>query len=248
MRKTAIIDIGSAPMDGPPVWEHMLDAGRCSVIGFEPQPEMLAQLLITAGPNESYRPDVIADGKTHTLRIAKYPGMTSLLEVDQTVLGLFQRLSEGAQIVRAKGVQTSRLDDVVIPEQCDFLRMDVQGSEAMILDNAHETLKHAVAVQLEMSWLPVYIGQLDIGRMDTKLRDLGFIPHKCVGVRNWALTGTTQQDSQLVEGDFTYIRDLRSDLAEEQLYHLGQLAWYVFKSGDLNAHCAERLKQMRKAA
>ncbi len=250
MRKTAIVDIGAAPIDGPPTYKAMLDAGQCTVVGFEPQPKMLEELHRAAGPNETYRSDVIGDGLTHTLYVAAYPGMTSILPLDQAALGMFQKVSDGSRTVATFNVPTSRLDDVIFPEQhCDFLRMDVQGAEAMILDNAHETLKNTVAIQLEMSWIPVYAGQLNIGEMDLKLRSLGFMPHKCIGVRSRAIAGSVNpQESQLLEGDFTYIRDLRSPLTAEQIHHLGMLAWYVFGSGDLHSRCANQLEQMRKAA
>ncbi len=247
MRKTAIIDIGAAPLDGPATYKAMLDAGLCTVVGFEPQPEQLAALEKIQGPDETYMGVVIGDGHQHTLRVAAYPGMTSLLPLDQAALGMFQKVSEGSRITKEFLVQTFSLD--MLGKHCDFLRMDVQGSEAMIIDNAHETLRDAVAVQLEMSWIPVYVGQLNIGEMDLKLRSLGFMPHKCIGVRSRAIAGSVNpQESQLLEGDFTYIRDLRGPLSREQVYHLGQLAWHVFQSGDLHRRCVNQLEQMRQAA
>ncbi len=215
------------------------------MVGFEPQPEMLAALQ--GGREKVYHPDVVADGKRHTLRIAEYPGMTSLLPIDPDAMGMFRSVSTGARIVDEYEVETVRLDDLHLP--CDLLRMDVQGAEAMILDNAHETLADAVAIELEMSWIPIYKGQLSIGEMDSKLRALGFMPHRCVGVRKRMLAGSTYpQESQLMEGDFTYIRDLRSDMTAEQLHHLGMLAWYVFFSGDLHHRCMNQIERMKEAA
>ncbi len=243
MRKTAIIDIGAAPIDGPQTYEPMLSAGLCTVIGFEPQPEMLARLSKTAGPDETYYSTAIGDGGPHTLHTSAYPGMTSLLPLDMAALSMFQMVSTGSRQVAETVVETARLDDLGHP--CDFLRMDVQGAEAMIIDHAHETLAGAVAVQLEMSWIPVYVGQLPIGEMDVKLRGLGFMPHKCIGVRSRAIAGSVNpQESQLLEGDFVYIRDLRTAMTVDQLHHLGMLALHVFGSGDLHRRCANQLEMM----
>ncbi len=247
MRLTSIIDIGAAPIDGPPTYKPMLDAGLCTVTGFEPQQKMLEALRAKAGPNETYHPYVVADGKRHTLRVAEYAGMTSLLRIDRDAMSMFRSVSTGARIVDKYEVETVRLDDLNL--SCDFLRMDVQGSEEMILDNAHKTLVSAVAIELEMSWIPIYKGQLHLGDMDRKLRALGFMPHRCVGVRNRMLAGSKYpQESQLMEGDFTYIRDLRGEMTAEQLYHLGMLAWYVFFSGDLHHYCMNKVAQMKEAA
>ena len=43
-RPTTVLDIGANPIDGDPPYKAMLASGLCSVIGFEPQPEALAEL------------------------------------------------------------------------------------------------------------------------------------------------------------------------------------------------------------
>lgn len=44
-------------------------------------------------------------------------------------------------------------------DQKVFLKVDTQGFEAQVLDGARATLEHVVAVQLELSLVPLYAGQ-----------------------------------------------------------------------------------------
>src|SRR5262249_34612530 len=66
-RLTAVVDIGASPIDGEPPYKPMLDAGLCTLTGFEPQPEALAELNRRKGANETYLPYAVGDGRAHVL-------------------------------------------------------------------------------------------------------------------------------------------------------------------------------------
>ncbi len=70
-----------------------------------------------------------------------------------------------------------RLDDV-LPEDADsstiFLKLDVQGFEPQVLTGAAHTLSRASAVQLEMSLVPLYEGELLLSQMCTTMSAKGF--------------------------------------------------------------------------
>ncbi|MBN8612588.1 MAG: FkbM family methyltransferase [Deltaproteobacteria bacterium] len=55
-----------------------------------------------------------------------------------------------------------------------FLKIDVQGFEASVLDGAVETLRHMRGVELELSLEPLYEGQTLMAPMVERMRQLGF--------------------------------------------------------------------------
>ena len=107
LRLTEVVDIGANPIGAEPPYKAMLAAGLCKVTGFEPQQDALAQLQQTRGPNERYLPHAIADGNPHTLRICRYPGMTSLLEPDPVTLELFPTFKNNGTVVGRVPLQTA---------------------------------------------------------------------------------------------------------------------------------------------
>src|SRR3954471_23456985 len=88
-RRTAVVDIGANPINGDPPYKDMLVDGLCTVVGFEPQEQALAELLRLKGPHETYLPTAVGDGQRHELYIAADSGMTSLFQPDKTRLSLF---------------------------------------------------------------------------------------------------------------------------------------------------------------
>jgi hypothetical protein len=74
-RLSSVIDIGAAPIDGPPPYKEMLDYGLCTVTGFEPRPDALEKLEQRKGPLERYSPYVVADGRDQQLKINNAQGI-----------------------------------------------------------------------------------------------------------------------------------------------------------------------------
>src|ERR1700722_11428977 len=90
----------------------MLNAGICRVIGFEPQQEALLTLQRTRGPNELYLPYAVGDGSSHTLKVCRASGMTSLLEPNPVTLGLFPSVQPFAEVIRRVPVKTPVLQNI----------------------------------------------------------------------------------------------------------------------------------------
>ena len=113
-RKTAIVDVGAAALDGPRPYELLLEHGLCTVVGFDPQAELWPQSRpgVPRFGLETYLPHIIGDGSARTLRVCASPGMTSLYEPDEAVFDLFPGMREWCKIVREEKVATRRLDDL----------------------------------------------------------------------------------------------------------------------------------------
>jgi FkbM family methyltransferase len=84
----------------------------------------------------------------------------------------------GSAYVGVERVPQRRMDDVILPRLSRSARLsiklDVQGYESSVLDGAVHTLRHAVALQLELSLAPLYEGQADWRQLMARLRHAGF--------------------------------------------------------------------------
>jgi FkbM family methyltransferase len=82
-----------------------------------------------------------------------------------------------SQYVQREQVPMHRLDDV-LPEDTEsrtiFLKLDVQGFEPQVLGGAAHTLSRTSAVQLEMSLVPLYEGELLLSQMCSTMNAKGF--------------------------------------------------------------------------
>lgn len=250
-RLTQVVDVGANPIDGDPPYKGLMLAGGCSVLGFEPQPKALEQLLRTKGPNERYLPHALGDGLVHTLNVCRAPGMTSLFVPDSSSLALFDVLRPAAEIIEQVSVPTTRLDDVSDIDGLDFLKMDVQGAELMVLQHGRSKLKDAVVVQLEVSFVTLYQNQPALGEVDTEMRAQGFIPHCFAAVKQWPIApcvvgGDPRRPlNQLLEADLVYVRDFSKPhtLSDQQLKHLALIAHACYGSWDLAMRCVSLLER-----
>ena len=254
-RPTSVLDIGANLVDGDPPYQRMLDDGLCTVTGFEPQQRALAELEQRKGPMERYLPYVVGDGQTHRLKVTRAEGMTSLLTPDDNQLRLFTGFPEWGSVVEEIDVQTHRLDDLDI-DDFDLLKIDIQGAELMVFQHGRQRLRNAVAVQTEVSFVPLYRDQPTFGDVDRELRSQGFSPHSMPALKRWAIAPTMfggdfrVPGNQLLEADFVYVRDLAhaESMSSEQLSQLAMIAFHIYGSIDLAVFCVIELQRRGHAA
>lgn len=84
----------------------------------------------------------------------------------------------GFHYVRKERVPIYRLDDVAPACRSPFLKVDVQGFEEAVLRGATETLKKCAGLSIELSFVPIYRGQMLYREMLTWIADMGFTPHR----------------------------------------------------------------------
>ena len=135
-----VVDIGANPIDTDPPYQRLLQAGLARVTGFEPNPEALATLQANKGDNETYLPHAVADGETHEFKVCRTPGMSSLLEPNQELLQYLNQFPDWGTVVRREKINTVRLDDVSEVTNLDYLKIDIQGGELCVFENAPERL------------------------------------------------------------------------------------------------------------
>ncbi|SPM35495.1 FkbM family methyltransferase [Mycobacterium rhizamassiliense] len=243
-----VVDVGANPTDGAPPYAPMLAAGLCRVTGFEPQPEALRALQLNKGPAENYLPHAVGDGGAHTLNVCDASGCTSLLEPDPAALETFEYFKTYANVNERIAVETARLDDISEIGHLDFLKIDIQGGELAAFQGGRKKLAETVAIQTEISFVPLYKAQPGLGEIDVELRGQGFIPHCFAAVKGWPIfpyVHPNQVMNQLLEADLVYVRDFvhPDSMSDEQLKHLALIAHHCYRSFDLALRCVMLLEQ-----
>jgi FkbM family methyltransferase len=245
-----IADIGAAFLGETPPWQPLLDAGLGRLFAFEPdarQAEPLRQRLGAAG---TVIEAAVGDGREHTLHVCDH-GWTSLLEPDPAALEFFNTFRQLGRVRSTQAVQTRRLDDIAELPAIDFLKMDVQGAELMVLQNGRTKLAACVAAQLEVSFVTLYKDQPSFGAIDLEMHAQDFIPHRFMDIKRWgiapAIIGNDPRmaGNQLLEADIIYIRDpIHGDaMSDDQLKKLAVIAHFVARSPDLAARTLVELEK-----
>jgi FkbM family methyltransferase len=250
-RLTSVVDVGANPIDGEPPYRTLLNAGLCAVIGFEPQPDALSKLNAGKGPTETYLPYVVGNGEPGVLRVCSSAGMSSLFRPDMNVATYFRGFETWGRIVKELPVETRRLDEISEIAHLDFLKIDVQGAELDVFRFGERKLASAVAIQTEVSFIPLYEEQPTFGEIDIELRRQGFVPHAFPAVKNWMIAPTFNQANpyaalnQVLEADVIYVRDFTKPnlITVEQFKHLTLIAHHCFGSFDLAVNCLHRLQE-----
>ncbi|ASM74409.1 MULTISPECIES: FkbM family methyltransferase [Roseobacteraceae] len=250
-RLTEVVDIGANPIDGSPPYKPMLDAGLCRVTGFEPQEQALARLQREKSDNERYLPYAIGDGNTHTLKICRASGMTSLFEPDPATLSLFEVLAPFGEVVERVKMPTRKLDDVAEIGALDFLKIDIQGGELAVFQSGKSKLAQSVVIQVEVSFVTLYKDQPGMGEIDVELRKQGFMPHCFAAIKKWPIAPCVVDNTprkalnQLLEADIVYVRNFSqpNQFDDEQLKHLALIAHHCYSSFDLALRCVMLLEQ-----
>lgn len=240
-----VLDVGAARINETPIYEPLLDRDLAHLYACEGDDRQIANIKQHHGAKASIVSQFLGDGHRHELYLASpASGMTSLLKPDPRALKFFNGFEAIGAIREVRQVATQRLDDAGDIPPIDFLKMDIQGSELALLENGPEKLKHCVAIQLEVSFIPLYQNQPTLGVLDQWLRARGFAPHCFLDIKRWSIFPTVFNNdvrvpgNQLLEGDMVYVRDPLSlqCLSEQQLKKLALIAHFSLKSVDLCAH------------
>lgn len=246
-RSLVIADIGAAYLGESPPYQPLVDLDLVArLVAIDGDQRQIERLRARLGELAEVVPCVVADGRTHMLHICpEGSGMTSLLEPDPEALAFFNLFPAFGAVERTEQVATRRLDDLWEVPPIDFLKMDVQGAELMVLRNGWSKLAQCVAIQTEVSFIPLYKGQPTFAALDIELRQRGFIPHRFREVKCWSIAPTMRNNDprlafhQLLEADIVYVRDLvhPATLGSEQLARLALMAHHMLNSPDLAARC-----------
>jgi FkbM family methyltransferase len=241
-----IVDVGANPLaDAKPPYHVLLDECLASVVGFEPDPATFAKLQSDRASGRTYLPFAVGDGARRQFRICVMSGMNSLLPPNFDLLNLLHRHGLWAEVKDIVDIETKRLDDIAEVEAIDYLKIDIQGGELMVFENAEKKLKDCLVVHTEVMFVPMYEGQPLFSEQELFLRKLGLQVHKFFEMQGhvlkpFAVYGDVHAPlSQVFWADVVFIKDItRLDrLSPEQLLKLSIILHYVYGSFDV-AHLA----------
>lgn len=240
-RLTSIVDVGASPIDSEPPYKRMLEQRLCTVVGFEPNPQALAQLNAAKSDLETYFPDAIGFPGIQKAYLCNAPGMNSLLEPDPDALKCFTAFCDWGRVEETVHCKMIALADVL---SCDLLKIDIQGGELNAFRSGQHVMNNLVAVHTEVSFVPIYKGQPTFGEIDLELRGHGLVPHTFVDIKKWPIAPASgpvphPRNHQLLEADIVYVRDFTKmdAMSDEQLKHLAMISHYCYGSTDLVIRC-----------
>ena len=95
---------------------------------------------------------------------------------------MFQNLAEVVTPVAKHSVTTTRVDDIAEISNVDLFKIDVQGAELAVFQNASRALASALVVQTEVEFVELYRGQPLFADVDSFLRSQGFQFHAFNGI------------------------------------------------------------------
>jgi FkbM family methyltransferase len=241
-----IVDVGAAESPDAPIYARLLSSLPCEIVGFEPGEYASEQLNRRNDNSHLYLPYAIGDGSRRTFYECSSPYCSSLFEPNRALTDRFQNLSELLTVAGTREIDTRRLDDLAETAGTDFLKVDVQGGELLVLEGAIDRLRTTLAVHIEVEFVPLYKDQPLFADIDSFLRARGFAFHtlipsgrtfKPVLVNNnphaWA--------RQILWGDAVYVRDFMNfaELAPQALLKLAAILHEVYESIDLAALALE---------
>ena len=176
---------------------------RATVIGFDPDAAECERLRANYSGPCDVRFVPVALGATQgraPLFVTEDPACSSLFEPDPVLTATMPELAV-ARFARTTEVELTTLDSSATQlgvAEVDFLKLDTQGAELMVLQGAEASLRSTRALEVEVEFNPIYRGQPLFGDIDAHLRARGFVL--------WRLKNLAHYSVASARGDFA-IRD-----------------------------------------
>jgi Methyltransferase FkbM domain len=180
----------------------------------------------------------------------------SLYEPNSPLLEKFQNLAELVTPVATHPVTTTKVDDIVDIGDVDFLKIDIQGGELAVFQNALQALAGTLVIQTEVEFLELYKGQPMFADVDIFLRGVGFQFHTFNGFGSRAFkplvlnNNVNQGLRQMLWSDAIYVKDWMnlSDLDVTKLQKYAVIAHDLLRSYDLAHFILQALDQKTGSA
>jgi FkbM family methyltransferase len=214
-RQLRIVDVGAQSLGiGSHPYDGLLQITTPQIIGFDPLEQRLRERAEAEGDstgNLILLPYAIADGKRHILHINDIDATSSLFPYNRQHNACFDHVSERST-VNTMEIQTYRLDDVLPAGPVDLLKLDVQGSELMVLRGAENVLHQTAVVHCEAMFSPMYLGQPLFPEICLHLLERNFfLLDLLVSHRHHYLTPSGRKGSdRLIWADAVFFRNTES--------------------------------------
>jgi FkbM family methyltransferase len=251
LRRTQIVDVGARETETPP-YQILLDLDLAELWGFEPEKEAYDALVAQARPHEHYMRTAVGDGTVRQLHVCYGRGFTSILRPSKAFLRFLGRWQNRFRIEYSIDLPTVRLDDIDEIRQIDLLKIDIQGGEHLVFENAVQKLSSTLAVVTECAAVPMYEGQPTMGDQIVALESAGLSLHKFLFFKQRQCHspqlnrfGVHRFRNQMIDGDLAFLRSLLTPekISDEQLKHMALIADAVLESYDVVVNIMNILEQ-----
>jgi FkbM family methyltransferase len=168
-----IVDVGAQDLQGEShvysaltaIWPHR-------VVGFEPT---YAQEVVeaTAAGVRRVVPYALGDGAERALHVTKYSALSSFYKPNRILRDEFHGPKHFHEIVETVPMQTRALDALDL-EQADFIKLDTQGAEPLILTGGERYVRQTPLVYCETFFVPFYENMPLFDEHLSRFRTLGF--------------------------------------------------------------------------
>ena len=238
------IDVGAMFIGEQGVtYRTFLKRGKGSVIGFEPVQAECDKLNAMKREGHTFLPHFLGDGSEATFHLNSAAMTSSLFETNHDLVDLFNNLGELMRTTQRSSVKTTRLDDLPECRDADYLKIDVQGAELAVMRGGVDVLKHAVVIEAEAEFVPLYKDQPLFGDVDAFLRSQGFLLHSMRGLAGRAYkplvpyNDVNRMMNQALWTDGVWVKDFTKlrTLTAEQLLKLAVIVNDLYGSLDLAA-------------
>lgn len=243
-----ITDVGAMNVGVSEPWQGLVDRGFATLLGFEPQAKECARCNAESGQGCHYLQEALGDGAIWPFYQCRFGATSSIYEPNIDLVSQFSGLGDLMEVVEKSEMQTRRLDNIDEARQTDFLKLDVQGAELTILENATITLRHVSIIQTEISFVPLYKNQPLFADIDHFLRSQGFMFHTISSLGQRALRPLLIDNdpfagiNQILWSDAIYIKpfgDLLKDTSPSMLLKRAVLFHTLFQSYDFAARALQ---------
>lgn len=201
------------------------------VVLFDPDPRECTRILSASHTYKSLRaiPAALSDSSKATcFYVTRNPQCSSLLQPNSEMLReRYPVFSKHFEVTREITINTIRLDQAIkkyeLPRP-DFLKLDVQGAEGLILDGLGDYLESIKALRLETHLRNLYLNERLFGDLHAWLNGAGFELRRILTDKSKRFRG-----GEIVEMDVFYINSryqrARSSQIERDKLKTAMKAW-----------------------
>lgn len=241
-----ILDLGARFVEGNPArYAHLLGHDKVECAMVDADQKACTRLAEKFSRYCRVIEVAVADGDNHMLHLCKMRSRSSLFAPNLSLCEEFQAFAEGSEVEETKPVRSVRLDEIPGLEDCDFVKLDLQGAECMALQGGRKCLASVLAVEVEVEFVEQYIGQPLFGDIDCVAREFGWMFHTFLGygtrtLKPMVINGSpTNGINQWLWADAVYVLPLSrlAELEQERLLRMAVLMHDLYGSWDLAYRC-----------
>ncbi len=185
------------------------------------------------------------------MHICEFESCSSLLHPNHKLLSKFQHLSDWLEVKAKVAVDTTRLNDINLPFQPDYIKSDIQGADLYAIEHGYTYIEKALAVEIEVEFIQQYENQPLFSEIEIALRQQGFIFHSFTGYGSRLLKPAIDEEdpyrtlNQWMWSHAVFFKDfLTKELSEEDYFKLAVIANDIYSSYDVALHCLSKCKAL----